>query len=230
MCSVLLIGKGADAHRHMTLVGSSRPWVSPIASIGLRFGVGEGQLQVVVEPGDAHADEAQRARTVGERPVEQRRTPEPRSASRRRCRPASEVERVRIEKSGYRTLVVTVRATWPRPRRYSPSRAAIRSSSSCSRAGSPTSRANVSSCEIEMRSTDCSSGRGSMPRARSRSSRPTLPGSVRASVASSSAASCPTVSTPDCGQSLLGLRADARQAGGSRTARGTPPRGRAARR
>ena len=38
--------------------------------------------------------------------------------------------------------------------------------------------------------------RGSMPRARSRSSRPTLPGSSRRSSASSSAASCPIVSSP----------------------------------
>jgi hypothetical protein len=43
-------------------------------------------------------------------------------------------------------------------------------------AGSAMSRGNVSSFEIEIRSMIVSTGRGSMPRARSRSNLPTFPG------------------------------------------------------
>ena len=58
------------------------------------------------------------------------------------------------------------------------------------------SRANVSSWEIEIRSVDSSSGRGSMPRARSRSSRPTLPGRTCRRSSSAIAAMSPIVSIP----------------------------------
>ena len=58
------------------------------------------------------------------------------------------------------------------------------------------SRSNVSSVEIEIRSTWVSSPRSSIPRARSRSSEPTLPGSRRRSASSSSAARSPIVATP----------------------------------
>ena len=61
---------------------------------------------------------------------------------------------------------------------------------------SPTSCSNVSSWLAEIRSTDCSRPRGSMPRALSRSRRPALPGSRRRKSASSSAASWPIVSRP----------------------------------
>ena len=74
------------------------------------------------------------------------------------------------------------------------------------------SRSNVSSVEIEMRSVTVSSGRGSMPRARSRRRRPTLPGRSRLRSASPRAASAPIV-VEACG-SQPGLRAgaDSRQA------------------
>ena len=58
------------------------------------------------------------------------------------------------------------------------------------------SRSKVSSVLIEIRSELVSSGRGSMPRARSRRSAPTLPGRSCLSSASVSAASAPIVSSP----------------------------------
>ena len=60
------------------------------------------------------------------------------------------------------------------------------------------SRSNVSSVEIEIRSTCVSRPRWSIPRARSRSSAPTLPGSRRRRASSSSAARSPIVATPGC--------------------------------
>ena len=61
---------------------------------------------------------------------------------------------------------------------------------------SPTSWSKVSSLLTETRSTECSRPRGSMPRARSWSMRPALPGKRRRSSSPSSAASCPIVSRP----------------------------------
>ena len=73
------------------------------------------------------------------------------------------------------------------------------------------SRANVSSWEIEIRSVDSSSGRGSMPRARSRSSRPTLPGRTCRRSASVIAAMSPIVSIPSADEPLLRARPHARE-------------------
>ena len=73
------------------------------------------------------------------------------------------------------------------------------------------SRSNVSSVEIEIRSTCVSSPRSSIPRARSRSSDPTLPGSRRRSASSSSAARSPIVAIPRRAQPLLRARPDAGQ-------------------
>ena len=58
------------------------------------------------------------------------------------------------------------------------------------------SRSKVSSVEIEIRSASSSRSRGSIPRARSRSSRPTWPGRSARSSASESAASSPIRCTP----------------------------------
>ena len=69
----------------------------------------------------------------------------------------------------------------------------MRRSSACSCPRSSMSRSKVSSVEMEMRSTWVSSPRSSIPRARSRSSAPTLPGSSRSSAASSSSARSPIV-------------------------------------
>jgi len=71
-------------------------------------------------------------------------------------------------------------ANAPRPR--SPCGAARRAN----RSGSVRSRSKVFSTLIEIRATSCSSPRGSIPRARSRSTLPTLPGSNRRSSSSSS--------------------------------------------
>ncbi len=91
---------------------------------------------------------------------------------------------------------MTVRATWPDSSRWAATRRAMRRSSpwSCSR--SATSRGKVSSCPIETLATGSSSGRGSMPCARSRSRRPVLPGRSRASSRSGRAASPPIRSIP----------------------------------
>ena len=65
------------------------------------------------------------------------------------------------------------------------------------------SRSKVSSVEMETRSTWVSSPRSSIPRARSRSSAPTLPGSSRSSAASSSSARAPIVVDARVAQPLL---------------------------
>ena len=101
----------------------------------------------------------------------------------------------------------------------------MRSTSSASRSRSAMSRSKVSSLESETGSEESSRPRGSMPRARSRSIVPTLPGSSLRSASSSSAASAPTVATPAAGQPLLGARARPRAACARRAAPGTPPRG-----
>ena len=85
----------------------------------------------------------------------------------------------------------------------------MRRSSSWSSSGSAMSRANVSSWEIEIRSVDSSSGRGSMPRARSRNSRPTLPRRTCCRSPSVIAAMSPIVSIPSRDEALLRARADA---------------------
>ena len=110
-------------------------------------------------------------------------------AERGRARADREVGIAQLRRHRARGLPALARDARARP-------AAIRRSSSCSRSTSPTSRSKVSSLEIEIRSVETSSGRGSIPRARSRTSRPTLPGQHRASSASSSAARPPIVSTP----------------------------------
>ena len=106
------------------------------------------------------------------------------------------VERLRIEKSVYRSLVVTVRADWPLRRRYLPRSSAIRRSSACRSPRSSRSRSKVSSTEIEIRSLVVSSRRGSIPCARSRRVCPTCPGSSARRSRSESAASAPIVVTP----------------------------------
>ena len=123
----------------------------------------------------------------------------------------SVVERVRIEKSAYRSFAVTVRPESPELRRRSETSSARRRTSSCSRSRSVRSRAKVSSAETETGSSSRSRSRGSIPRARSRSIGPTVPGRSERSSASPSAASAPIVSTPALPQSLLGARADARE-------------------
>ena len=62
-----------------------------------------------------------------------------------------------------------------------------------------------------MRSVDISSGRGSIPRARSRSEAPDLAAGRARQSSSASAASAPIVSIPPAAQPRLGARADSRQ-------------------
>ena len=91
----------------------------------------------------------------------------------------SDVERVRIEKSGYRTFVVTVRPTFATrhadTRRASPPSAAARRGAArdrrCRARTSPPARSRSSPSRPR-------APRRSIPRARSRSSRPTLPRST----------------------------------------------------
>ena len=112
-----------------------------------------------------------------------------RSSPRRRCRPSASSSgcgsRSRDSAPSSSPCGRTRRdrpGSWRRLR-------AMRRSSAWRTSVSSMSRSNVSSWLIEMRSTARSSGRGSMPRARSRSIRPTLPGRRRATSVSSSAAS-----------------------------------------
>ena len=152
---------------------------------------------MLLEAGHAHPHQAERAWPVAERPIEERTGELADPLARRRFPPGSEVERVRIEKSGYRTFVVTVRATWLRPRRYSASLADIRRSSSWSRSGSPISRSNVSSCEIEIRSTDMVERREDRSRGHGRAARVRpSPAARRRRSSSVSAAISPIVLMP----------------------------------
>ena len=108
----------------------------------------------------------------------------------------SVVERVRIEKSPYRSLAVTVRPERPELLRRSETSSANRLTSSWSCPRSETSRANVSSAETETCSPARSRSRGSTPLARSRSIGPTDPGSSAFKSGSDNAASSPIVPTP----------------------------------
>ena len=60
----------------------------------------ELELRMVGQPGDADPDEAQRPGPVAQRPVEERARRARRCGGRRRSRRSSDVERVRIAKSG----------------------------------------------------------------------------------------------------------------------------------
>ena len=73
------------------------------------------------------------------------------------------------------------------------------------------SRSKVSSLLIETRSEQVSSGRASIPRARSRSRAPTFPGKSRRRSSSSSAASAPIVVDARGSEPSLGARPDARE-------------------
>ena len=92
-----------------------------------------------------------------------------------------------------------------------PSSPAIRRSSACSSVRSSRSRSNVSSTEIEMRSLVVSSRRGSIPSARSRSIRPTAPGSSDRRSGSESAARPPIVVTPAAASLASARGPDARK-------------------
>ena len=177
------------------------------------------------EARDADADEPQRPRPVAQRAVEERARELADPRARRRCRPAARSSacgsRSRDSGASSSPCARSGRARAGARRAARPSGV----SSSCSRSGSPTSRGKVSSFEIEMRSVETSSRRGSMPRARSRTMRPTLPGSSARSSSSPSAASAPIVSIAG-GDAAAPRRAGrSPAAGGSRAARGTPPRG-----
>ena len=121
-----------------------------------------------------------------------------------------------------------MRAVIPRRTSDPASDSAIARRYPCSSSRSPMSRANVSSFESEIASAgSAATGRGSMPRARRRSSSPTRPGRSAARRPSSSSASRPIVVTPASASRALSLGADAGQRphGQRRQERGLAARG-----
>ena len=186
------------------------------------------ELAVVGEAGDPDTDEPQRAGPVAQATIEQgagevtdpRRVVDPDVEARRAAADREvAVAKLRGHCPGVQALAKEV----------APSRSAIRRSSACSSPRSCRSRSKVSSTEIEIRSADPSSPRGSIPFARSRSIRPAWPGSTARSSRSGSAASCRPSSRPRRrgAPRLAGRR---REAHGPRTARGSAPRCRPGRR
>ena len=125
---------------------------------------------------------------------------------------ASVVERLLIEKSEYRSFVVTVRAESRRCTSAAATSAAMRSDLGveersgrrCPARTSPRPRSRPAP-------SPSSRSRGSIPRARSRSSGPIVPGSTTRSSASPRAARSPIVFTPAAASADLGLRPDAGQ-------------------
>ncbi len=124
---------------------------------------------------------------------------------------ASVVERVRIEKSAYRSFAVTVRPETFERRRRSETSTDSRRISVWRASRSERSLAKVSSAEIETGSPASSRSRASMPRARFRRSGPSAPGSRALRSPSASAASAPIVETPAPISRCLRARPDAGQ-------------------
>ena len=156
----------------------------------------ERQLAVGGQPGDADADEPQRTRAVAQPAVEQAagELGDPLRPRRSASAASSSANGSRSRCSGASSSPCAPRARRGAGTTRRPS--AIRRSSAWSVARSVRSRSNVSSVEIEIRSPPSSRSRGSIPRARSRSSRPTWPGSTARSSTSSSAARRPSVTMP----------------------------------
>ena len=197
---------------------------------GLTSVLVERQLPVLGQPGDADADEPQRARPVAQPAVEQPagELGDPvrlvdRGGQRRRAAPDREVGVAELRRHGARREP-PLRAGAPRARRPCGAISAWRSGRS------EMSRSNVSSTEIETRSVSSSRSRGSIPRARSRSSGPIVPGEDDTELRVAERGEIADRLHAGRREPQLGLRADARQRAHRETAPGSAPPSRAARR
>ena len=176
-----------------------------------RYCLVQGQLPVLRQPGDADADEPERARPVAQAAVEQpaRELGDPlglvdRRGERRRAAPDREVRVAELGRHRARRELPLARARTRRrrPCARSPRRGAA--GRRCRARTSPRPRARRARSRARGRADRCRS-------ARSRSRGPIVPGRTTRSSASASAARSPTVFTPAAARRCLRLRADARQ-------------------
>ena len=191
---------------------------------------GERELDVVDEARDADADEPERSRAVAERAVEQAagELADPAGVvgpdrERGRARPDREIRVAELRRDRPRDLAAPLEVLGQALRH--PPQLVVQPLG----VGDVLRRTSPR-CEIEMRSTETSSGLGSMPRARSRSSLPDLAAEHRAQRVVVERRQLADRSTRRPRRAAPRRAARRPAAAGSGTARGTPLRARADRR